>query len=192
MIDLRKLTKILLVGLAIYAIVQLAQILIFSAPFMVMRFQEEGTAEIEWLIPLCSLILYLTLIVYFLLYRADKWAAKIVKNDNLEDAQPKVSWLPIVYRLVAVSCGILYLYWIVPLMISTLHAHLMMSRQDVLVDTNLDVTLNQFLTWVILLALGIYLLCGAPHFVRWQVKKTLECCSQSTEVEANQRDRRPL
>jgi len=29
-----------------------------------------------------------------------------------------------------------------------------------------------------MLTIGIYLVCGAPHFVRWQVKKTLEQCKQ--------------
>ena len=31
---------------------------------------------------------------------------------------------------------------------------------------------------ILYLALAVYLLCGAPHFVRWQVKKTLELCNE--------------
>jgi len=34
-----------------------------------------------------------------------------------------------------------------------------------------------------MLTASVYLLCGAPHFVRWQVKKTIEQCKEQ-QVEA--------
>ena len=36
----------------------------------------------------------------------------------------------------------------------------------------------QTLAWLFSLPIAIYLLWGAPHFVRWQVKKTLEICGK--------------
>ena len=36
----------------------------------------------------------------------------------------------------------------------------------------------QLLGLALLLLLGIYLLCGAPQFVRWQTAKTLAFCKQ--------------
>jgi hypothetical protein len=35
--------------------------------------------------------------------------------------------------------------------------------------------------WIIQLPLAIYLICGAPHFVNWQVRKTLEHCQRWEE-----------
>jgi hypothetical protein len=34
---------------------------------------------------------------------------------------------------------------------------------------------------VLMLGMGIYLVCGAPGFVRWQVKKTLKQCGKIEE-----------
>jgi hypothetical protein len=41
---------------------------------------------------------------------------------------------------------------------------------------------ERVLGWFVLLAMGIYLICGAPHFVRWQVKKTVEQCRKLENV----------
>jgi hypothetical protein len=42
-------------------------------------------------------------------------------------------------------------------------------------------SLGRAVAWIILSALCVYLLYGAPHFVRWQVKTTLDECKQPTE-----------
>jgi hypothetical protein len=35
-----------------------------------------------------------------------------------------------------------------------------------------------FIEPVLYLVLAVYLICGAPHFVKWQVKKTLKFCGK--------------
>jgi len=49
---------------------------------------------------------------------------------------------------------------------------------------NHGATFNDYLSWysypILLLVVAIYLLCGAPHFVRWQVKKTLAICEKES------------
>ena len=35
--------------------------------------------------------------------------------------------------------------------------------------------------WILNLPLAIYFICGAPHFVRWQVRKTLEFAEKGDE-----------
>jgi hypothetical protein len=37
---------------------------------------------------------------------------------------------------------------------------------------------------IVLLVIGIYLACGAPGFVRWQVKRTLKQCGKIEEQQS--------
>ena len=41
---------------------------------------------------------------------------------------------------------------------------------------------NLSLVWLLMLTIGIYLACGAPHFVRWHVRKTIEQYKQQPET----------
>ena len=123
--------------------------------------------------------LCLAVCVYLLIYHRDKWARYIVGTADLPDPDVQIQWLPVAFRLVAVVAGLFCLYRLVVTIISVVQRFAMAKgtssspgyRQ---IFTSKVLSIEQILGWLILLVIGIYFLCGAPHFVRWQVKKTLE------------------
>ncbi len=50
-------------------------------------------------------------------------------------------------------------------------------------DMSRFATLDRLLYPLFVLAIAAYLICGAPHFVKWQVKKTLQQCSDTERTE---------
>ncbi len=89
------------------------------------------------------------------------------------------------FRLVAMAAGLLCLFWTLPVLVRIV-SELAASREREFEGFRLFFTGGRgYLRWeyvggaVLRLAMGIYLVCGAPHFVRWQVKKTMEQCGQT-------------
>ncbi len=127
--------------------------------------------------------LCLAVCVYLLIYHRDKWARNIVGTADLPDPDVQIHWLPVAFRLVAVVAGLFCLYRLV-LKIILVVQRLAMAKgsssspgyRQIIISNVLSV--EQILGWLILLVIGIYFLCGAPHFVRWQVKKTIEQCKK--------------
>ena len=136
---------------------------------------------LQLIVPVFSLV-YLVLIILLLLCRVDKWTTRIVKPMEQDGKKQQIFWLPVAFRLVAVFTGIFYLYQIIPTIVSDIIRHISWLGYS---ETAPRFHLEKVFNWLIILALGIYLLCGAPHFVRWQVKKTLELCSQFKENNTN-------
>jgi hypothetical protein len=118
-----------------------------------------------------------------LIYHRDKWARNIVGTADLPDPDVQIQWLPVAFRLIAVVAGLFCLYRLVVKIILVV-LRLAMAKGPssspgyVQYFTSKILTVEQMLDWLILLVIGIYFLCGAPHFVRWQVKKTIEQCKQ--------------
>ena len=127
--------------------------------------------------------LCLAVSVYVLIYFRDKWARNIVGTADLPDPDVQIQWLPVAFRLVAVVAGLFCLYQLVVKIIWII-LRLAMAKATSSspgyrqIFTSKVFSAEQILGWLILLVIGIYFLCGAPHFVRWQVKKTLDQCKQ--------------
>jgi hypothetical protein len=174
--DLRKLTRIILGGLALYILISAGLSLFFMLPYLL--FADSGESSVDRLLALLGplfLIGFVAVLLYVLFYKADWLTERIVGRE--EPIRRDISWLPTAFRLACVFCGILFLYRVIPAMISTVQLYLFMQRRGSAVQSP-TITGSQILAWIILLLLGLYLLYGAPHFVRWQVRKTLEQCSK--------------
>jgi len=129
------------------------------------------------------------LLVYFLIYQHDKLAKKIVGSEQLPEPDSQIQWLPVAFRLVCIAGGIYFLsavlrhttYVIGQLAVFKAHTHTIKANTYTTFYTHALFSFRSLLPWVIMLICGIYLLCGAPHFVRWQVKKTLQQCKKRPE-----------
>jgi len=169
MTEAHRLARIILIGLGTYVLVWA----VFIA-FSVLAHLFSG-GPLEWDTVVFSLlnIAFPGLIVYLLFRRADFFAEKVV---GAQETTPRaVDWLPFAFRLTAVFAGVLYLHWTVPTIISSIQT--CVSLKD-LENAPKYPNWENTIAWVIQLGLCIYLLCGAPHFVRWQVKKTIEQCKK--------------
>ena len=176
--DLKKLTRIILIGLGIYMLVEVGRPLLLSLPYALFD-TSISPFGFAYLLSFIFAIAYAVLIIYVLFYKANLLTGKIVGAEA--EALNQIWWLPFAFRLTAVFSGILYLYWVIPSIVSMVYVHLWAARQGAIPAAWL--TWSHVVSYIILLALGIYLLCGAPHFVRWQVRKTLEQCKEPAELE---------
>ena len=178
---MHSLAKIVLTGFALYIAFHICTSVIMI-PFALLSDARYGSSILS-IVLFLFISLCLAVCVYVLIYHRDKWARNIVGTPDLPDPDVQIQWLPVAFRLVAVVAGLFCLYRLV-LNIIWVALRLAMAKGQssspgyVQYFTSKILTVEQMLDWLILLVIGIYFLCGAPHFVRWQVKKTIEQCKQ--------------
>jgi hypothetical protein len=125
--------------------------------------------------------LFLAAIYYLLWVKQERLATRMVGTEPPQGPESPLQWLPVAFRLVCVASGLYCLYTLV---MQTSRYLLSVSYRNSFTDpVRIGPTVEQLLTWAVMLALGLYLCCGAPHFVRWQVNKTLEQCRQWPEAD---------
>jgi hypothetical protein len=111
------------------------------------------------------------MVFYFLIYRSDLFARKIVgREEEFPEPLNSSAWYPFALRLAVIAAGLLFLQKSI-MELSTLSQ---MARYAF--QSNTSSGINQVyeygISFLIYLAISIYLLCGAPQFVQWQIKKT--------------------
>lgn len=122
---------------------------------------------------------YIVAIFYFLIYRPNIIAKKIVPHEELSDSSNPAYWYPFALRLTVMIAGFFFLYKTIGLLGSSV-GNIYLSLQP-------DGSMRQFYETLayglVYLAIAIYLLCGAPHFVRWQMRKTREFCNRFSALQ---------
>jgi len=165
--------KIVFAALGIYIAVTIIPYAIASVAMLF--YQQFNLASIAlFLGNLVMLAICIALLYYFLVRKRDWLAQKVVGTVDWYEPATDIYWLTAAFRIICVVAGVLFLY---RFLIGITHylpiqTILQMARENKPYARMLKASIG----WFILLPFGIYLLCGAPHFVRWQVKKTLELC----------------
>jgi len=170
---MHSLAKIVLTTLALYVAYQLI-ITLFGTLFMIESIHFDKTPIFYIALPFVALLLPVV-IIYQLLFKRDKWAEKIVGAADRPGPESQINWLPIAFRLTSVAAGLYFLLHFVSGLSRTLSYYARIKASTSNYPQNIF-TIERIIGWVLLLPIAIYLLCGAPHFVRWQVKKTLKLC----------------
>lgn len=172
MTDIKKIAKIVLVAAALYV---LTGLLTISVGIAVAMFSAEHTLPLLTIAYLGPVALIMATCLCLFGSWGDKVAEKVVGKTK-PPTQP-VWWLPAMLRLACVVAGIWYLYWSLP---GTLYflQQLVWDNFGAHSDAVRQALLSQIARNSVVLALGLYLLFGAPHFVRWQVKKTIQQCKK--------------
>jgi len=136
------------------------------------------------LAPLCIL-------AYYLLFKSDSLARKMVGLTNEDTSDVSRIWVVAGFRLTLFFCGVIIISGSVEFLVRV--AGFVIVGPGLIVNMILykyiDTTFRLgFREWLRLFVdvcravLGIYLVLGAPHFVRWQIRK-LDTCSQPKNVE---------
>jgi hypothetical protein len=120
--------------------------------------------------------LVILLVVMQILYRRNKIADKIVGVEETAPPQSQVEWIGFSFRLISVIAG-LYCFYRAAGSIGMLINDIIRRKITYGGVAVNEPIYSKYLIIVILLTAGIYLFCGAPHFVRWQTRKTIEMCS---------------
>jgi hypothetical protein len=132
----------------------------------------------------------IAVLVYLFIYKRESLSKKIVGSEQLPEPDSQIQWLPVALRLICVAGGIYFLntvLWQTTRVISQLATFKSYTYTNYKVSyAYAPFNYQSLLPWIIMLICGVYLLCGAPHFVRWQVKKTLQLCKQQPEIKVNQ------
>jgi hypothetical protein len=132
----------------------------------------------------------LAAVCYLFLYKREQLAIKIVGADKIPEPDSQVKWLPVAFKLISISAGLYCLHAVLWQITDTFIRYAMFKVRSVpgykTIYTGYAgpaLNIEKVLVWLIMLTIGIYLVCGAPHFVRWHVRKALEQCKQQTEVD---------
>jgi hypothetical protein len=124
----------------------------------------------------------LAVVCYLFLYKREELAKKIVGQKEPAEPAAQIQWLPAAFRLICIFAGLHCLYAVSWRLIYKLGQYSFYNRPGMY--TAKIVNMEDVLYWLIMLTASVYLLCGAPHFVRWQVRKTIEQCKeQQVKVE---------
>ena len=118
-------------------------------------------------------------VFYFLIYRSDLFANKIVGKEEFPDGGYTLNWFPFAMRLAVVIAGFLFLQKTITLSSSLVH-YIRYSFPPG-AQGGMWQVYEYGIYLLIYLAIAIYLLAGAPHFVRWQIKKTARLCKEFSE-----------
>lgn len=131
--------------------------------------------------------LCLAVICYAFVYKREQLAKRIIGTNELPEPDSQILWLPAAFRLICVTAGLYCLYAVLWNVVYNLMQYFSFkpdaaqSGYKVMYTVKI-LNIEQILSWLIMLAIGIYLVCGAPHFVRWQVRKTLKQCKAFEKI----------
>jgi len=142
-----------------------------TLPYLFLGKSSIGLFQIIRLISVAITTACIGLVIYMLICRADTLSEKMM--DVRRSDQASVWWLPFAFRLAVVCAGIFLLTGSVNVISSTIANYVQMASRS---PSRASIPWQRVVGWLVQLALAIYLICGAPHFVRWQVRKTLEHC----------------
>jgi hypothetical protein len=171
--ELRAIAKISLIGVGLYVLMQALVGTMTSLPFMLIVAHNESTNASTIIV----LAIYMVLLLgtTFLLFRlAGYFSNKIVASEPADDMQ--ISWLAAAFRIISVTSGLLFTFWTAYSLIAILSVYSNQQSGSVYLQYKAEIV-----KYIVLLILSIYLAYGAPHFVRWQVKKTLKQCGKAVE-----------
>lgn len=134
---------------------------------------------LSWLVdrldrlPNYLLVLLSLVFTYELLIRTDEWAHRLLHSEDLPVTDDLPLFALTAYRATTVLCGIILIYFAVPTIEPLIRVHLEPEKM-----------LSYELTFpkLIRIILGVYLICGAPYFVSWQVDRTLAYMKQQVNT----------
>jgi len=180
------LTKIILSAIGILFTIRLLS----QLPFAIYWFYSKPAWETAGSL-LLSLLLtagIVAVLLYIFVYKRESLAKKIVGSEQLPEPDSQIQWLPVALRLICIAGGFYFLSTVLRQttyvigQLAFFEAHTYANANYKVIYTYAPFNYRSLLPWIIMLICGIYLVCGAPHFVRWQVKKTLQLCKQQSEM----------
>jgi len=165
-----------LVSLGIYAIVTLCWHLSCLTPLF------DFPSLLTSILFYAAFAVFIAVIVFFLIFNNNDLARKIVGPEEELNPTAKALWLTASLRLAVVFCGLILLSTSIPTILSILLSpiHIRTWVNELFLFRGFPKSLMfPFRKWCTLIydflktILAIYLLCGAPHFVRWQLRHSI-------------------
>ncbi len=139
-----------------------------------------GSAGPFWpvLLNLAISVVILVVLQYFGVFRSQKVVGLLTSRIEPDAPMPAGQWLPAAYRLVSVFAGLYCIYAVLYRLVTQVGIHFYLER-GVRTARSYLLRPGEIATTLILLVVGVYLLAGAPHFVRWHLKRTIRFCAEN-------------
>jgi len=191
---MQTIARIVLVAIALYFILEIAKSMFQSLYFIGKVGKLSLVSSLMMLLAIGFMIVLIVIIAWQLIVRGEKWACKIVAHAQEYEAEEKTNWLPTTYHIIAVALGILFIWWTIPYIFQLLY-YIKLAQPSSNGQYRQFYTGYRILPTLISvigrLIISVYLLWGAPHFIRWQIKKTLELCKEfdGTEYPASNQEK---
>jgi len=134
------------------------------------------------------MVVFAGLACYVLIGNREGLARYAVGTEESEVSETAVQWIAVAYRLICIVAGVVSLYKCI---------FMLGSLWSLLKVVEMGGSGAPFRFWSRLVQIAtfvpctVYLLAGAPHFVRWQVKKTLEMCGGDAQSKEQLTDTKP-
>lgn len=180
--EVKTFTKILLAAIGVFFLVQIIPQLLSPIFILFTSFSWQSFLIVLISIFICGV--FVLLIWYFFFYLREWFAEKIVAASTSIESTGQILWFPAAMRLACVFAGLYCLSRAVFNLISFIRLARWVIERDVISKT-IQSPVTEVIRLSLLLVIGIYLVCGAPHFVRWQVKKTIEQCGKLKSAESS-------
>jgi hypothetical protein len=189
--DTRSFARVVLSATGIFFAIRLIPNIIYSVAIRLIN-PSPASFVIAGLSVLLS-VLCIGALYYVFFYKRDWLAQKIIGKEQLPQGASQIPALPVVFRLIGVFAGLYCLnsaLWRLMVVLQRLSLYFKnfggFSGRPGFSTIFTGPSVFSFADLFYLLAtiiIGVYLLAGAPHFVRWQVKKTLEQCKELEQTE---------
>jgi hypothetical protein len=168
--------RVLVGAIAIYFSVNVLVMMIAPVGMMLNRPNVESVGLMA-----LSLLIFaacLVLLQYFGVFRPQKVVNLITSQVEPPQAIEENQWLPAAYRLVCMFTGLYCVYGFV-LRVTRVLTLYVLYQNIAARSAPSPIRPEEIVTTLILLGLGLYLLAGAPHFVRWHLRKTARFCAEN-------------
>ena len=177
------------VSLGIYAVVNLCWYLTHVIPSF------NTPSPLIGILCFAVFAVFIAVITFYLIFNNDSLARKMAGPGDQLNPAAKALWLAASLRVAAVFCGLILLSASIPTIRNILLVPIRIGpfiNEIFLFDSFPKPLLFPFSKWCriiynfLKLILAVYLLCGAPHFVRWQFRHSIIRCqpiTQKTEPE---------
>jgi len=173
-----------LVSLGIYAVVTLCWYLTHVIPSFNLPSGLVGT--------LCFTVfaIFIAVTTFFLIFNNDSLTRKMAGPGDQLNPATEALWLAASLRVATVFCGLILLSTSIPTIRNILLVPIRIGpliNEIFLFDSFPKSLLFPFSKWCAIiynflkLILAVYLLCGAPHFLRWQFRHSIVQCQPNTQ-----------
>jgi len=181
---MQTLARVMLVGMGLFIALNSLPQLIMSFEMFIFTSRASESAR-TWGIGSLSLIaliinpIGLCVVLYFLVYKSRDLALRIAPQAESDNDPLTAEWLPIAYRLVCMGAGLFFLcstFWQIIRLLNNLSFY--MRHQG----SGSPISIANLLGLGMSLAIGLYLVTGARHFVQWHVRQTQKLFGQNAET----------
>ncbi len=179
--------KTLLTVLGIYAVVTLYRFYLPRYAYL-----SDEMPIFQKLVLLCAFTVVVSFVAYFMVFNNTRLSSKLAGPGPQLDSATQAAWLVKSLRMGLVFIGLMLLPNSIPVMAKALKLFFLIRTavNDIVISKSIPKILDlSYRQWFNVLydflkaLLALYLICGAPHFVRWQAKHSGQATTSAPTIE---------